>query len=403
MASALTLLFICGLPDAMVVPVLRALIVDRYGVGVGAAHLFMSVNLIGAAFGAMALSRLRRRWTAGRVVVLAAAVNGALLGLMALPIGAPATFAIRTIEGGADIVVYAVLFDLIARAGVPSARGRRMGLAAMVMMLGIATGMALGGVVGSSVAANALWAGSAACLLGCVLARVSLPWRGRGRSPEPSRVRGRRRRAALLVAPALMMMFSDRAVASLFVSTIPLYLASVIGLTPATSGGLIGLSMLLVAVGTWPAGRLVDSVSGLGVRLLCALVYASTVALFPLAMQSSVATGVVALSVIGLCGAGLFASSLVHISRARTSPGAMGAYYTAGNAGFFVGPLLAGWIIARHSAGEPPASAYHMVFWVFAGGHAALTVLTIAVIAVIRRRMAGTPPIPASDPLCDAA
>ena len=41
------LLALTALPDAMVVPLLEELLVVRYGVGPGAAHAFLSVNLIG--------------------------------------------------------------------------------------------------------------------------------------------------------------------------------------------------------------------------------------------------------------------------------------------------------------------------------------------------------------------
>ena len=42
--AAIPLLAIVSLPDAMVVPVLKGLLVDRYGVSVGAAHWFLGVS-----------------------------------------------------------------------------------------------------------------------------------------------------------------------------------------------------------------------------------------------------------------------------------------------------------------------------------------------------------------------
>ena len=46
--GAMVLLFLSALPDAMVVPVLHQLMVERYGVSAAAAHAFMCVNLLGA-------------------------------------------------------------------------------------------------------------------------------------------------------------------------------------------------------------------------------------------------------------------------------------------------------------------------------------------------------------------
>ena len=51
LVAAMALLLLSALPDAMVAPVLRQLLVDRYGVSDGAAHMFMSVNLLGALVG----------------------------------------------------------------------------------------------------------------------------------------------------------------------------------------------------------------------------------------------------------------------------------------------------------------------------------------------------------------
>ena len=42
------LLVLTALPDAMVVPLLKELLVGRYDVGPGDAHAFLSINLVGA-------------------------------------------------------------------------------------------------------------------------------------------------------------------------------------------------------------------------------------------------------------------------------------------------------------------------------------------------------------------
>ena len=55
------LLVLTALPDAMVVPILEEILVDRYGVGPGPAHAFLAVNLLG---GLCALPILG--WTARR-------------------------------------------------------------------------------------------------------------------------------------------------------------------------------------------------------------------------------------------------------------------------------------------------------------------------------------------------
>ena len=62
------LLLLAGLPDAMVVPVLRGLTVERYGMSDASAHLFISASLVGATLVAGVATRLRRRFGARRIV-----------------------------------------------------------------------------------------------------------------------------------------------------------------------------------------------------------------------------------------------------------------------------------------------------------------------------------------------
>ena len=49
MPLVLLLILLSALPDAMLVPVLRDLLVERYGASAQAAQAFLAVNLLGAA------------------------------------------------------------------------------------------------------------------------------------------------------------------------------------------------------------------------------------------------------------------------------------------------------------------------------------------------------------------
>ena len=69
------LLVLTALPDAMVVPILEEILVERYDVGPGIAHAFLAVNLIG---GLCAIPILGWTATRGRpimAVVVAAALR----------------------------------------------------------------------------------------------------------------------------------------------------------------------------------------------------------------------------------------------------------------------------------------------------------------------------------------
>ena len=160
--AACAMLFVSALPDAMVVPVLKQLLVDRYGVSVGAAHAFMCVNLVGALAAIALVGFIRRKCNLANTILIAAILNAALLGIMAYPIGFVPTLFLRCAEGAVDLIVYAVIFTFIARTGPSNKRGQQMGAAATAMMLGIASGLAFGGIIGKDTAVMCLIAGAIA-------------------------------------------------------------------------------------------------------------------------------------------------------------------------------------------------------------------------------------------------
>ncbi len=378
--AACGLLFLSALPDAMVVPILRQLLVERYGVSVGAAHAFMSVNLIGALAGIGLVVFIRRRCNLVNSIVIAALANASLLAMMAVPIGFVPTLVLRCVEGAADLTVYAVLFAFIAQAGSPSTRGRRMGAAATAMMLGIASGLGVGGIIGGQTAVLCLWAGALACVIVAAAAGLTLrPNRGHGTGLSSRYTTAEGGVDSRPIWRPLAMMFSDRFVAALLATTVPLYLASVTDFSPAAIGGLVGLAMLMTALGTWPAGRLADRVGSLRLRLIAGCIYAPGVALIPLAVSGNLAITIIDFVLIGLAGAALFASSLVAVCDSGRGAVGMGAYHAVGNAGFLIGPLAAGAALSLLGGSEPVASVYLFVFGAFALIHGAVTVTTVFV------------------------
>lgn len=360
----LAMLFIGALPDAMVVPVLRQLTVERYGVGVGDAHAFMAVNLIGAILAAGLIGRMLRRWSERWVLCSAALVNGLLLWIMALPIGFVPTLALRAIEGGADLLVYAVLFARLARVGPASTRGRRMGAAGTVMLLGIAGGIGFGGVVGADHSESSLWAGGAACLVVAALAVLLVREGGSERAPA------RTHRA--FPGRASAMICADRAIGGLLATTLPIYMTSAAGLDTPTTGGLIGLCMLMTALGAWPAGRLVDRFGWRPLRLGAGAVYAGGFAATPVLLGSDLAAAGAVLVAVGLAGAVLFACSL-SVAASGRGASEMASYHASGNAGFLLGTMGAGALLTGLGGAEPDPGAYLSVFLLFAAFHAAMT------------------------------
>ncbi|MFG0257522.1 MAG: MFS transporter [Phycisphaerales bacterium JB043] len=381
----MVLLALSALPDAMVVPVMKQLLVDRYQVDPSAAHLFMSVNILGAFLAAGTIIRWTRRVSLASALCVASLLNAALLALMALPIGFLPTLGVRTIEGAADITVYALLFTMLSRIGSKETRGRRMGMAATCMMLGIAGGIGLGGVVGAQHAVATLWSGALVCVL--VALCVFLGLRAGVAHTESALVdvthtaMSRIRR----LWPALLMMFADRGVGGLLAITVPLYLGGAMDLAPPAIGQLIGVAMLGMALGAWPAGRLVDRFGVLRTRLVGGVLYASGFALIPLSVESGGGLAWMVFAMTGLGGASLFASSLVLVCQRSSDSGAMGAYHAAGNLGFFAGPLIAAGTLRILGGVDPDANAFGSVLVGFALAHAVLG--TIGLLGALRPGM----------------
>ncbi len=364
------------MPDAMVVPVLRQLIVDRYAVSTGAAHAFMCINLIGALTVVGMVNRLRRRRRPGTIIAIAALFNGLLLATMALPIGFFPTLAVRFVEGAADLTVYAILFDLIARTGSANTKGRRMGAAATSLMLGIAVGLGLGGLAGRIHPEFSLWLGAIACLIVAPTALLLLT--GSVIKPDKNIAAPTTPPAASTapIWPALVMMFSDRAVVGVLVSTVPLYLASIARFSSTAIGVLIGISMLMTALGAWPTGRLAERIGVLRLRLFAGLIFAFCFpAIIVMALQSLIMVGMVLIG-FGLAGAALFASSLLVVCNSGRGPAGMAAYHAAGNFGFLMGPAFAGTVLKLFGGFEPGIGVYVFILSACATMHLIATAVT---------------------------
>ncbi|MFG0274947.1 MAG: MFS transporter [Phycisphaerales bacterium] len=383
--AAIPLLAIASLPDAMVVPVLKGLLVDRYSVSVGAAHWFLGVNILGGALAAIAMRRLGARAGGRSSIAIACLVNAAMLAAMAFPVGFGPTLLLRFFEGGADLFVFAALFHVVSQSGPADRRGRRLGCAATCMMLGIATGVGVGGGVGAVEPTLALWVGAGACLVGALVARLSLPQQTlqppspRGDAPVPPRGP---------LWPAMAMHAADRGVGGLLATTLPLGLGVSLGYGPAATGLIVGVAMLGLALGVWPAGQVADRLGWRRVRIWSAAAHLAAMALLVPGASIGLAPATALAGLLGLAGAGLFASSLTLIG--RHGPGAMGAYHAAGSAGFLALPLVAALGLTLAGGALPGAGALAWAIGVAAAMHGLVSVASLlgARDAVVRARSA---------------
>ena len=406
------LLFLSAMPDTMAAPVLKELFVDRYGVSARQAQVFMAFNLVGALLAIPVLVWARRRMGAVAILVAASLLDAALLVVLAAPIGFVPSLVVRGVEGVTDVVVFAALFDLVRRqSGAHAARG--LGYASTPLLLGLGGGAVVGGIAAaqrsgadpasSGDVAMAVFGVSALAgvlvAFGAVVARRVLTDVA-AREPEssPAAPSGEAHASAVPhgtlddrprpFAWSCAMALVDRATGGLITGTLPIVLAGFLGYTSGQRGWLIGLPLLLMAVGTGPAGALCDRVGSLRVRLAAGLAYAAAFAAIPFAAGSQAALGV-AMVAVGLSAAALFASSLALAAESGGSTVALGSFRAAGDLGFFAGTTLSIVLVtALGGASEPTYRDYASVIVLFACLHAAVTA-AIAALAWRAARRAG--------------
>jgi MFS family permease len=313
----LLLILLSALPDAMLAVVLRDLFVERYGVPAESAQMFLAVNLLGAGLAVPLVRWLRKSCPAWSIVVSGALADAALLGLMWLPIGFAPTLVLRVLEGVADVATFAALFQILGQVHDRPAAWR-MGVGASMLVGGLGAGAAIGGAMirlSSMGPTIAFVLGAGSCLatalgawIGAAVLERSAPSAERPECGPPARSGS--------LWPVLLMAASDRATGAALTAVFAGFLARNLGYDPAQRGLLVGLPLILMAVGAAPAGWVADRLGALRVRTACAVAYA-----------------------LGVAAAPLLPASLSLASRAGRGTSGLAAFRAAGDGGYFLGIL----------------------------------------------------------------
>jgi hypothetical protein len=376
----LLLILLSALPDAMLAVVLRDLFVERYGVSAEAAQMFLAVNLLGAGLAVPLVRWLRRSCPAWSIVAAGALADAALLGLMWLPVGFVPTLVLRVLEGVADVATFAALFQILGQVRNRPAAWR-MGVGASMLVGGLGGGAAIGGAVirmstmGPTVA-FVLGAGS------CVATALGA-WFGAGlldrTAPFAERPEESATRSAGPLWPVLLMAASDRATGAALTAVFAGFLARNLGYDPAQRGLLVGLPLILMAVGAAPAGWVADRLGALRVRTACAAVYATCFALVPWLGFSTAALSLVLLA-LGVAAAPLLPASLSLASQAGRGTAGLAAFRAAGDGGYFLG-IMAVVVIGALAGGDRMATQQGLM-----AGFGALHLACTALAAMAARR-----------------
>lgn len=390
LAGLATLAVAIMAPVTLPVPVLRELVQERFAVSEFLTSLFMSFNMVGGVIaapiaGAVADRLGDRRW----LLVGALAVDALCFWSLTAPIPFELFLAIRFVEGCAHITALSLLLTLASQAFPVAHRGRVMGLVGGSMMLGIALGAPLGGVLGRQGPLFPLQVGAGLLALAAIAARPLVRETG-GRSERPAfrDIVATLRANPIILAP-LTFAFTDRFTVGFFTTTFALYLRRIYDLSSSEIGFLIATFMLPFALLSYPFGRFAEKRSPVAMLCIGSLLYGVCTAAVgftapPLLYGLMLATGAAA--------AVMFVPSMLmtmQVVSDRVRATALGAFNAAGSLGFILGPLTGG-AISQFVAGRADwLSGYRAAFVV--AGASELLCVAIALPLLLKhvRRRAG--------------
>jgi MFS family permease len=370
-------------PVTLPVPVLRELVQERFEVSEFLTSLFMSFNMVGGFIaapiaGAVADRLGDRRW----LLVAALAVDALCFWALTAPIPFELFLAIRFFEGCAHITALSLLLTLASQAFPEARRGRVMGLVGGSMMLGIALGAPLGGVLGRQGPLFPLQVGAVLLGLAALSARPLVRDSG-GHSERPAfrDILATLRANPIILAP-LTFAFTDRFTVGFFTTTFALYLRRIYDLSSSEIGLLIAAFMIPFALFSYPFGRLAEKRSPVAMLCIGSVLYGVGTAAVGFTAPPALYGLMLA---TGAAAAVMFVPSMLmtmQVVSDRVRATALGAFNAAGSLGFILGPLTGG-AISQFVAGRADwLSGYRAAFMV--AGASELLCVAIALPLLLR-------------------
>lgn len=366
----------------LIVAGLKELMLDELGGTVTDAGLFFSIEMLAYVLGAP-LAGLLSDSTGRRrpFVVVGFAGSGLLYAAYTQVDSVTLLLSLRFVQGVLSVTAWSLVMASILDRAEAGTRGRTMGIMGASLILGVAAGAPIGGVISHAVGPRAPLA-AAAALFGVlsVLAWWLVDAPSVVRRPAPKELLRAVRSKPQLVFP-YGFYFVDRFTIGLFIVLFPLFLAELGDANPAVRGRLLFAFLLPFALLQMPAGRLCDRI---GPRK--PLVVGS--ALYGIAMAAVAWTGFSGLSplmiTLGLLAAVMFPPTMIltaEISGPETYGLAMAGFNVAGSIGFAIGPLVGAW---AHERG-----GFHLAFGLAGGVELVMAAAFAGWLVVGRSRRGG--------------
>jgi MFS family permease len=351
-------------------------------------HAFMALNMLGGLVAAPLLGRALDRWAhPRRLLAVAAMLDAILLVALAAPLPTQLVLGLRILEGGAHIGAATMLMAEASALARTRGDGRTMGLAGGALMLAIALGSGLGGLLLGLDPRAPFWIAGAVSL---AVAAVALSSRAASLAPPRAEPRDARSPFALLREQKSLLLpvtaaFVGRFTVGCLVVTFSLFAHRVHGLGDRAVGGMYTLLTFPFALAMYPIGRIAERISRASVLGLGAAVYGLTLAALGVLPTAALP---VAMLLMGLSSAMIFAPTLCYASSFAgpgRRAGAMSLVNAASCLGMLLGPAAAGILSAIFAAHGDRVTGYRAVF-LLAGGSALVWLAASASWLVAQRR-----------------
>lgn len=374
------------IPVTLPVPVLRELVHERFQVSELLTSLFMSINMVGAVLAAPLMGALADRMgQRKRITLIALLLDALCFFTMALPVPFFAFMSIRFLEGAAHITALSMLLSLASTSVRDAHRGRAMGLVGAGLLLGVAIGAPIGGIVGSGQPDRTLWLGGLIALLAAGLSVVVLRDSDsvdRERWLASSLFAAIREQGRLLIP--LLFAFADRFTVGFYTTTFSLYVSRIHGADPPRIGLLISAFMIPFALLSYPFGLLSEKTSRVALLGIGSVLYGigtATLVLWPASILPFV------MAAIGVSAAVMFVPTMLLVTE-YSSPAlrstALAAFNAAGSLGFIVGPLVGGWISQSIGSDGDWLAGYGTAFAVAGGSELLLVAVALPLLYRMR-------------------
>ena len=323
-----------------------------------------------------------RRGKRGHYVVLGLGVSSILFALMPLVPNYWVLLGLRFVQGAFTVAAWSLAMTMALDWAVASERGRTMGILGAGMMMGMAIGAPLGGIVtdrwldGPFYIASALFA--VALLQTWLVIEEPLERRKKEVGERPPLHEERD-----LWIPSIYG-FVERFTAGFFVASFASFLINDFDFSAGRAGMFLGIFFLPFALLQYPFGRLTDRYGPLPFILGGSVMYGIIMIVVTRFQPVPIA---ILMMLLGVLAAAMLPASLIlvgHMSVPSTHGRAMGLFNAMGSVGFAAGEILGGVLSGLWS--------YSVSFTV--GGLSVIVVVAVTAVPLVRMFRGWKPPAP---------